>query len=359
MITLRESEVPLGSIIPTLTFGGRRRLKRRFQRERHGLVKIRILTILRLDGGDSSGDIERSGICVRSTVSRVGARFSELGELGLEDGRQYNGRHRITEDTIRVLADLVESSPQDYGWSRPTWTRELLARQLEALTDVGLSRTTLTQLLRKLEARWGRPNMFVVCPWNRQRRARRLAKIRNLVNDLPPDELVFYEDEVDIHLNPKTGPDWMLKKQQKRVRTPGQNQKRFVAGALNPKSGEVVWVDHENKTSDLFIALLWALYRRFHETCKRLHLILDGYSIHSSGRTQQAVTACDGWLVLHFLPPYSPNHNKIERLWKELHANVTRNHRCKDMNELMAEVDHFLREAQPYPGAKPSLRRAA
>jgi transposase len=359
MITLRESEVPLGHIIPTLTRGGRRRLRRRFRRERIGLVKIRILMILRLDDGDSSGDIERSGICVRSTVSRVGARFCELGELGLEDGRQYNGRHRITEDTIRVLADLVESSPQDYGWSRPTWTRELLALQLEEQTGVRLSRPALGRLLHKLGARWGRPNMFVVCPWNRQRRARRLAQIRRLVRDMPADELVFYEDEVDIHLNPKSGPDWMLKRQQKRVRTPGQNEKRFVAGALNPKSGEVVWVAHEDKTSDLFIALLWELYRRFHGTCKRVHLVLDGYSIHSSGRTQQALAACDGWLALHFLPPYSPNHNKIERLWKELHANVTRNHRCDNITALMAEVDHFLRQAQPYPGAKPSLRRAA
>ena len=31
-------------------------------------------------------------------------------------------------------------------------------------------------------------------------------------------------------------------------------------------------------------------------------------------------------MVLHFLPPYCPDHNRIERLWKDLHDNVTRNH---------------------------------
>ncbi len=32
---------------------------------------------------------------------------------------------------------------------------------------------------------------------------------------------VFYEDEVDIHLNPKIGDDWQLRGQQKCVVTPG------------------------------------------------------------------------------------------------------------------------------------------
>ena len=35
-----------------------------------------------------------------------------------------------------------------------------------------------------------------------------------------------------------------------------------------------------------------------------------------------------GKVVLHFLPPYCPDDNRIERVWLDLHANVTRNHRC-------------------------------
>ena len=45
---------------------------------------------------------------------------------------------------------------------------------------------------------------------------------------------------------------------------------------------------------------------------------------------------------LHFLPPYCPDHNRIERIWKDLHDNVTRNHRCTTMDELMAEVRSYL-----------------
>jgi hypothetical protein len=47
-------------------------------------------------------------------------------------------------------------------------------------------------------------------------------------------------------------------------------------------------------------------------------------------------------LELHFLPPYCPDHNRIERIGKDLHDNVTRNHRCMTMDELMAEVRSYL-----------------
>jgi len=35
--------------------------------------------------------------------------------------------------------------------------------------------------------------------------------------------------------------------------------------------------------------------------------------------------------------------NKIKRLWLDMHAEVTRNHRCRTIEELMTEVHAFLR----------------
>jgi transposase len=58
---------------------------------------------------------------------------------------------------------------------------------------------------------------------------------------------VFYEDEVDIHLNPKIGADWQLRGQQKRVVTPGQNEKYYLAGALHSGTGKVSYVGGNSK----------------------------------------------------------------------------------------------------------------
>ena len=73
-------------------------------------------------------------------------------------------------------------------------------------------------------------------------------------------------------------------------------------------------------------------------------MILDNYGIHDSLQVQLALATEKGQrLKLHFLPPYCPDHNRIERVWQDLHANVTRNHRCQTMEELMAQVKLYLR----------------
>ena len=60
---------------------------------------------------------------------------------------------------------------------------------------------------------------------------------------LPRREWAFYEDEVDIHLNPKVGLDWMVCGQQKEVATPGKNEKRYLAGALEVRTRMLIWVE--------------------------------------------------------------------------------------------------------------------
>ena len=74
-----------------------------------------------------------------------------------------------------------------------------------------------------------------------------------------------------------------------------------------------------------------------------IHVILDNDIIHSSRMTQKAVEDFDGRIVLHFLSPYGPEDNRIERaVWRELHANVTRNHRCGSIEELLGECHKYL-----------------
>ena len=139
----------------------------------------------------------------------------------------------------------------------------------------------------------------------------------------------MYEDEVDIHLNPKIGPDWMLQGQQKEVLTPGQNQKRYLAGALDARTGKLTWIEGERKNSTLFLLLIHRLVTVSYRNARRIHIILDNFKIHDSRQVQLALAAWEGKVQLHFLPPYCPDHNRIERIWKDLHDNVTRNHCCK------------------------------
>ena len=74
-----------------------------------------------------------------------------------------------------------------------------------------------------------------------------------------------------------------------------------------------------------------------------IHLVLDNYKIHDSKIVQAALQGCfAGRIKLHFLPPYCPKYNRIERVWKDLHDNVTRNHTCKTIDHLMQKVRDYL-----------------
>jgi transposase len=322
-----------------------RRILRAFARRSPDAgLRCRCKVVLSLVQMNSPAQIAAAGLCSPSQVYRVADRFIDDGLAGLADRREDNGDTKVTEEYEALLLDVVACAPGNYGYRRPTWTQELLIRVLHDATGIGVSVTTMSRLLRRLKVRLGWPKPIVGCPWKKWRRTRRLNTIRRLVESLPDDEVILYVDEVDIHLNPKIGRDYMLRGTQKTVLTPGKNKKRYLAGALNARTGRLTWVEGDRKTSDLFILQLWQLVGRDYPHAKRIHLILDNYRIHSSRQTNLALARLGGRVVLHFLPPYCPDHNRIERVWRDLHANVTRNHRCRNMNELMHEVRAELRQ---------------
>lgn len=122
-----------------------------------------------------------------------------------------------------------------------------------------------------------------------------------------------YQDEVDIDLNPKIGADWMLKGQKKRIATPGQNQKHYLAGAPHSGIGLLHYVSGNSKSYYLFINLLDTLpstYRR----AKTLTLVVDNYIIHKSRKVEYWLEKNKKFRLL-FLPTYSPWLNPIELLW--------------------------------------------
>lgn len=339
-------------IVIKLTRQVKRHFRRTISKTKDAKLKTRYTIILHTAEGHSRRNIAKMLLCSPSTVDRVRRRFHEEGELGLIDHRGDNGQAKVDEDYILALLKAVEGSPLDYGYRRPTWTQELLIRVLAELTGITVSRSTMCRLLRRLGIRRGMPKPTVGCPWSQKARKRRIRLIKRLIETLPPDEATLYEDEVDIHLNPKIGPDYMLPGQQKTVLTPGQNVKHYLAGAMDAQTGHVIWVEGDRKRSALFIELLKKL-DRYYTDKKVIHIILDNYTIHSSKITQRAVEKFNGRIVLHFLPPYCPDDNKIERcVWRELHANVTRNHKCRNMDELMREARGYLARRNRAAAAK-------
>jgi transposase len=331
------------AILADVRFSVKEKLCLRLRRCRQAGVRIRYLIVINLLNGRSAYQTAEVLGVHNTTVYRVAHRFRAHGDWSLWDAREDNGQTKLDEHFLTVLYGVVRATPQQYGWRRPTWTRELLVETMVRETGIRVHVTTMSRALALVKARRGRPRPSVGCPWGKAAKTRRLNAIAHLLATLPRGQVAVYEDEVDIHLNPKIGLDWMVRGQQKEVVTPGNNVKRYLAGALDARHGRLLWVEGERKTSALFIALLEQLLRTYAHASV-IHVILDNYRIHDSNIVHAALTGMGGRIQLHFLPPYCPNDNKIERVWQDVHANVTRNHTCPDIGTLMYEVRYYLRK---------------
>jgi len=333
----------MSSILAGVRFSVKEKLCKQLRRCRLAAVRIRYLIVLNLLNGRSAYQTAAVLGVHNTTVYRVAGRFRDRGLWGLWDAREDNGPTKLDDAYLAVLYRVVRGTPQQYGWRRPTWTRELLIETLVRQTGVRIHVTTMSRALALVQARRGRPRPTVACPWAKAAKTRRLNALRNLLARLPLGHVAVYEDEVDIHLNPKIGLDWMGRGQQKEVQTPGQNVKRYLAGALDARTGQVHWVEGLRKTSALFLTLLNHLLEVYPQA-PVIHVICDNYRIHKSKIVEAALRWWGGRIRLHFLPPYCPNDNTIERVWEDLHANVTRNHTCRTITALMREVRYYLRK---------------
>src|SRR5438093_2245308 len=139
-------------------------LRRVDRKSRDAEVRVRCRVLLKVAAGKTRNAAAREVGCVPSTAVRIVARFEAQGEAALLDGRSENGRPKVDDDVKAGICKILEQSPPDFGFPRPTWTLELLARVIQQVLQVALSVGHLWKILRRLRVSWGRPRTYVRCP---------------------------------------------------------------------------------------------------------------------------------------------------------------------------------------------------
>ena len=211
--------------------------------------------------------------------------------------------------------------------------------------EIKLSRETIRQEVQAAGYVWKRAKHKA--PDKDPQRAARLAHLRLLFENQRPDELILFADELDVDLLPKLGYQWMLKGTQLAVETPGQNQKSYMAAALNPQTGEMYRVVGPRKNNFLFRQLLELILKKAPKKYRHIYVICDNYRIHKA-------KAVDAWLATHprlsleWLPTYCPQANPIERAFGDVHDKVTRNHTRKKLRTLLQDVEAHFEKNGPW-----------
>ena len=329
----------------------RKRLLEGYRRSPEPAVRLRAHIILLLGTGYPWALIAAMLFCSSRTIDRWKKRFEVGGvEALLADGR---GRRAVFGGgLIDVVVHWVKAHvPRDFGFVRSRWCCGTLVVLMAETYHVRVSRETVRRWLHGENLVWRRPRP-VLGPKDPQR-AEKLRKLRCLLANLAADEVAVFQDEVDINTNPKIGSMWMVRGEQAEVETPGTNEKRYLAGSLNWRTGELILTKgfpREGRNSVLFVRHLEELRHRFRRY-RKIHVICDNAVFHDPERCRRIREYLAEWghrIELHFLPTYSPDANPIERIWWKLHEAVTRNHRCPTMQELLDMVSDWLEDRRPF-----------
>jgi transposase len=293
--------------------------------------------VLLLADGMSLRQVRAVAFASFEFIADCAARFRHGAVEGLAEPPAERARPAWLDT---VLGWLTTKSPEDFGYFRTRWSCATLAEVLAWEKGAHVSAETVRRALRAAGFVWRRPRPVL----GRTDPAydEKLQGIRAVLDGLPADETAVFQDEVDVHLNPKIGSCWMPRGVQAEVVTPGDNVKRHLAGSLVWRTGTLlVSPAGTRRNAELFVAHLDDLRRRLR--CYRvIHVICDNASFHDCRRVREYLQEWGHRLRLHYLPKYAPQTNPIERIWWRLHEALTRNHRCRVIEQLLANIQEWV-----------------
>jgi len=326
----------------------RKRLMAMFRKHPDPEVRRRAQMVLWLADGWTWSQVAAGQYCSSRTIDRWKSRYEQGGVEALLGKRR--GRRSFFPGWIAamVVSWVTSHGPTDFGFLRSRWTCECLAVLLLNVASIRVSRETVRRWLHGENLVWRRPRP-VLRPED-PRRAAILRELRFLLRNLPPDEIAVFQDEVDVNTNPKIGSMWMPRGQQAEVETPGTNQKRYLAGSLNWRTGDLIVTEGlkgEGRNSVLFLRHLEDLRTRL-RCYRKIHVICDNAIFHDCRVVREYLAEHGDRIVIHFLPKYAPDLNPIERIWWHLHEEITRNHRCPTLDELLDLVFEWLEHRRPF-----------
>lgn len=314
------------------------------RRARHGYL-LAFHVLLLCTAGRTPTEIATCLFCSRSSVYRIVQAYQAhlLDELFAPAPARGSW---LSPSLRRSLVALLKKVPSAYGWCRTRWSCATLVAQLKIQRGIEVSASTLRRWLHREGWVWKRAQL--VARDDDPERVEKLARIRHTHETLGKREVLLFADELDIHLLPKVGYQWMPKGATVKLVTPGQNQKHYLAGALEPKTGRLVHCTAFRKTNVLFRALLDGLERRY-PTARfdTVYVVVDNYGIHKAKAVERWLAAHPRFTLL-FLPTYCPQANPIERAFGDVHDKCTRNHQRHRIEELVGDVEQHLSTNGPW-----------
>jgi transposase len=276
------------------------------------------------------------------------AAYREGGITGLR-AKPVPGRPpKLSAAQLRTLYTLiVGADPRQYEFEFALWTRELVRQLIYTKFRVRLSAVSVGRLLRTLGLSPQRP-VFRASQQDPERVKRWREQDYPAIRDEAAQvgATIYFGDEAGVRSDYHSGTTWAPVGQTPVVTSTGARYAVNMISAITPKGK----LRFSTFTGTMDAAVFIAFCRRLiHDDTGPVFLILDGHPVHRSKAVKQFIDTADGRLRLFFLPPYSPELNPDEWVWKNVKHDRIGKAGIRSAEDLRQKAENALRRLQRLP----------
>lgn len=176
---------------------------------------------------------------------------------------------------------------------------------------------------------------------DREKQAEFIKNYKKLKSNLKKDDVILFGDGVHPSMETKVTYGWIRTGKFKEIKTTASRTRVNLLGVINLNDMDLITKSYKTIDSDSVIDLLKDIKVKYSDK-KNIHLIVDNGSYYTSKAVKEK--AFQLGITMTYLPPYSPNLNPIERLWKYMNEKVRNNRFFSSAKEFRESILSFFKD---------------
>jgi len=268
----------------------------------------------------------------RDSVSSWIDRWESSGCNGLFDLHRDGRPTKLTEKEKEIAIDLIKEYPQSI---------KTVKEKLYQKTDKIISSWTLKRLAKASNLKWKRIRKSLKSKRNKKEFKQAKKEIQELKQQEQSGKIdLYYFDETGFDLTPTVPYAWQPNGET--IEIPSSKSPRInVLGFINTDNKFESFMFEASVNSDVVIAC----FDSFSKTItNKTVVIIDNASTHTSKAFNKSIK---NWeekgLFIKRLPPYSPELNLIEILWRFIKYKWLPFSAYNSLKDLVNEVENVLK----------------
>ena len=276
------------------------------------------------------------------TVSYHILSYEKGGMESLLIVKQPGAQKKLTdEQETELLCVISTQTPEEAGLGVfANWTAALACAFVKQKFGISYSSRGMLNLFDRLGLSYTRPT-YTLDKADPKKQEQFRKTFETLKKMLEGDiTTILFEDESMIRDYQAIMKTWFPKGKQRIIPTYGKHEGVKLVGFLDYETGHVYVEEHKKYDAEVFLQFLKNVLSQYPNG--KTVIILDNARIHHAKLLKKFLEENKDCLELVYLPPYSPNLNKIEELWGWLKDSVINNVFFHSREEIQKAVQKFI-----------------